>query len=235
MPEWIAKGEKITVHRATITSVSSNSLTLVPDSKSGIEPFQLPSDALILCTGYKAFFSALFLHSPELSASLGLPTPLSSIPPQITEKWEPLTRAADEKISKLFPRLVTPPPVRISSRKYSPARLYRYSIPTEYVRHNDRSLVIVGMAGVLNMATWSHISGLWAVAWLTGRLNPLKHLTMEEIEMEVAEQSIWPVRRYLNIGLAEPYSHIYETIPVSYLILERNRWACTYTVLSLTY
>ena len=173
----------------------------------------LSSDALILCTGYEPF-APIFSHSSTLTASLGLPTPFESLPPQVAEKWAPLTAAAEERISMLFPRLASPPPIKVAPRKTSPCRLYRSTVPTEYIRDNDRTLSFVGMAGVADMGTFSQLSALWAVAWLSGKLNPLENQTMDDIERQVAEQSIWPVRRYLNAGIALPTFFIYEAMPV---------------------
>ncbi|RPB25864.1 FAD/NAD(P)-binding domain-containing protein [Terfezia boudieri ATCC MYA-4762] len=211
--DWIHKGELITVHRATIKSISSNSIELVSAPSSGLVPSDLPSDALILCTGYKPF-SPIFSHSSTLAASLGLPTPLASLPLQVAEKWAPLTAAAEDRISMLFPRLASAPPIEVAPRKTSPCRLYRSAVPTEYIRHNDQTLVFVGMAAIADMGTFSQLSALWAVAWLSGKLKPLENQTMDDIERQVAEQSIWPVRRYLNAGVALPTFFMYESLPI---------------------
>ena len=175
-------------------------------------PSVLPSDSLILCTGYEPF-APIFSHSSTLTASLGLPTPLASLPLQVAEKWAPLTAAAEDRISTLFPRL-TSPPIKVAPRKTSPCRLYRSAVPTEYIRYNDRTLVFVGMTGVADMGTLSQLSALWAVAWLSGKLKPLENQKMDDIERQVAEQSIWPVRRYLNAGIALPTYFLYEAMPV---------------------
>lgn len=213
--DWIHQGDRITVHRASITSVSSDSgsITLTPAPSSGSKPIHLPTDALILCTGYKPF-APFFAHSPALMASLGLPMPLVSVPPTIAEKWSPLTQEADKKITKLFPRLASPPPIKMASSRNSPCRLYRYSVPTEYVRHNDRSLVFVGMAGLVSMGAYSLLSSLWGVAWLVGKLKPLENQSMEDIERHVAELSVWPMRRHLNNGIGKPTTLPCETMPV---------------------
>jgi len=218
--EWIHKGHLITVHRATITSISSNSVELVSAPSSGLVPSVLQSDALILCTGYEPF-APIFSHSSILTASLGLPTPLASVPPQVAEKWAPLTAAAEDRISMLFPRLASPPLIKVAPRKTSPCRLYRSCVPTEYIRDNDRTLVFVGVAVVADMGTLSQLSALWAVAWLSGKLKPLENQTMEDIERQVAEQSIWPARRYLNAGIALPTLYAFETIPVCIYWVEK--------------
>jgi len=213
--DWIHQGDRITVHRASIASVSSDSgsITLTPALSSDLKPTSLATDVLILCTGYKQF-APFFAHSPTLMASLGLPMPLASIPPAISEKWDPLTEEAEKRITKLFPRLASPPPIKVASRRNSPCRLYRNSVPTDYVRHNDRSLVFVGMTGVISMGAFSLLSSLWGVAWLVGKLNPLENQTMEDIERHVAELSIWPARRYLNVGIGKPTTFPHETMPV---------------------
>ena len=211
--DWIHKGDLITVHRATIMSVSSNSVELISAPLSGSVSSVLLSDALILCTGYKPF-APIFSHSSAIMASLGLPTPLSSLPSQIAEKWAPLTATAEKRISMLFPRLTSPPPVKVSPRKTSPCRLYRSVVPTEYIRDNDLTLAFVGTATVGIMGAFSQLSALWVVAWLSGKLKPLENQTMNDIERQVAEQSIWPVRRYLNTGIAQPTYFAYETMPV---------------------
>ncbi|KAI5803463.1 hypothetical protein DFH27DRAFT_49872 [Peziza echinospora] len=211
--DWIHNGEHITVHRAEITAYSSaNTITLATYPPSSTSPTHAPltTDAIVFCTGYK-HSTNLFL-APSLRLSLGFPAPLTSVPPEDAALWTPLTTSAHEHISAKFPYLKTPPTsTRIMPARDTPWRLYRHTIPLEYLRHQDRSFASVGTVQVLNTGIMTAINALWASAWLTGGYDPLEShrngtasevdVAMDLLYAKVAEESIWPSRRYLNHGI----------------------------------
>ncbi|KAF8470841.1 hypothetical protein BDZ91DRAFT_678162 [Kalaharituber pfeilii] len=213
--DWIHEERLIKVHRAIITSLSSDRVTITAPNSNASEPTitEFQTDALVFCTGYQPT-APFFGHNIKLSTEVGVPLPVDKLPAAEEKKWAALGESADAKISALFPRLKTPPPVKLYPRRLSPFRLYRHIVPPEYVRNDDRTLFFLGALGVYNTAILTQLASLWGIAWLVGKLNPLEKQSIEDIEQDIAEQCRWSERRYLNMGTAPIAIHMYDHMAV---------------------
>lgn len=149
------------------------------------------------------------------AAHLGLPYPKDCYPKELSQKWRSLDHEAELRVSELFPRLASPPSsYRAPNIPHTPFRLYNCILPTELYKSNDRSFVFVGAIGTGYTAIVSEVHALWAVAWMTGKLE-LK-ISAKEMEKEVALLDVWVKKRYLTAGQKIPYI-LYDFLPVSQL------------------
>src|ERR1700709_2108600 len=91
--ELIDEGKYVHVHRATISSAEGTTVHL----KNGAP---LPSDGIILATGWSPSQSQLF--DPSEHANLGLPIPVDSQPTEYKTHWDSLHSTSDAKVLSLF-------------------------------------------------------------------------------------------------------------------------------------
>lgn len=204
---WIHKGTNIKVYRQAITNLSGNQVHL--DNGEA-----LTTDALIYATGYDVRPE---VFSTADAAKLGVPAPVGEYPSDLKEKWDALEAEADKEITRLYPRLAQPPPVKWVNVPYTPYRLYRSIVPLSFLQRKDpdRSLVFVGAIGAANTGVMSEAVALWSVAWLTGNLDVT--LSHEELDKTIAFQTVFSKRRYLNAGAKYPYA-VYEYLAVCYVV-----------------
>ncbi|KAF8533366.1 hypothetical protein BDD12DRAFT_799267 [Trichophaea hybrida] len=180
-------GDLITVHRATITHLSSNNIFLSPSSPP------LQTDALILATGYHP--------------TCTIPSP--AIPPT-TASTAALDARAEAEVLRLFPRLKQAPTLyKIPSTQ--PFRLYNRIVPPEMIERGDRSFAFVGAVRGVGTAICAEATALWAAAWLSGNLEV--GLSREEMEWDVAMRNAFSRKRYAVSGAAGTCV-LYEYLPM---------------------
>ncbi|KAF8247350.1 FAD/NAD(P)-binding domain-containing protein [Wilcoxina mikolae CBS 423.85] len=181
--DYIHKGDRVTVHRAEIISITNHQVHLSNDTT-------FTADALIWATGWIRNDTRFDI---PLALELGLPVPISAVPIEIHKEWAKLDAIAESVILNSFPMLQSPPPYRIIPRTKTQSRLYRLTAPL----NSNRSIAFVGTMHTSGTAIISEIQALWAVAYLEDKL----HLPpIEEMRTEVAEANAWFRKRYLNLG-----------------------------------
>ena len=226
----IRSGEVVKIYRKDITALS-NSNVVLDDGTS------LQTDLLIYATGYRI---APTIFSSSDAAHLGLPVPVSQVPPAEVEKWNKLDAEADEEVCRLFPRLATPPtpltpptpptaptppppppppthqPQVLRGRdegELTPHRLYRTILPLSLLEADDRSFAVVGAIAASATGIVAEAVALWAVAWLTGQLDVKGKRAVQEVEREIALLNAFKARRYLQLGRRTP-TVMYEWLSV---------------------
>ena len=166
----IRAGTQLQIHRGSITSLSSTTATLSTGA-------HLPSDVVILATGYLPHPN-ITIPAP-LAADLGVPSPLSSYPDSLHQKWTDLDALADAEVVRRFPRLADPPVKDRHPPNTAPWRLYNTIVPPGMVESGDRSLVFVGAVSVLDTTLYPTPSNCkkegrrltepgWRKWWLSG-------------------------------------------------------------------
>jgi dimethylaniline monooxygenase (N-oxide forming) len=108
----IRSGEVVKVYRKDITALSDSNVILDDGSC-------LRTDLLIYATGYRI---APTMFSPSDAAHLGLPVPVSHVPPAEEKKWSRLDAEADGQVCRLFPRLLTAPTPPHTPHTHPPQR-----------------------------------------------------------------------------------------------------------------
>ncbi|CAG7852972.1 SubName: Full=Uncharacterized protein {ECO:0000313/EMBL:CCA71618.1} [Serendipita indica DSM 11827] len=192
----VRRGDGITIYRADITKLSGRHVHLADQTT-------LTTDMLIYATGYS-------IHQPIFSEQdayeLGLPVQISHIPSLTGNhdaQWP--TQAmeeADKEVLAKFPRLSNPP-VEPKKPTYTQYRLYRSILPFPLMKKRDRSLTFVGYLQGAAICIIGDVSALWAVAWMTGKLDIERD--MDEMEKECDLLNAFIKRRYLNAGREIPY------------------------------
>ena len=109
---------------------------------------------------------------------------------------------ADKAVLAKFPRLANPP-VQPKDPTYSQYRLYRSILPFPLLEKGDRSLTFVGYLQGAAICIIGDVSSLWAVAWMTGKLDIERE--MAEMEKECDLLNAFIKRRYLNAAREIPY------------------------------
>jgi hypothetical protein len=181
-------GNMMTVHRASITSMSGSTVILSND-------VVLSSDAAVFATGWD-YNSPLF--SPADAIELGTTAPLQEQSPETAAYWENLAAEADKEVLAKLPILGNPPEHFEREVNHTPYRLYRHILPSSLAAKDDRSLIFLGLLASIATSFYSEIAALWGVAWMEGLLNPAK--TKEEMDYDIAVVNKWCERRYLGRG-----------------------------------
>lgn len=146
------------------------------------------------------------LTTDMLIYAIGLPVQISHIPSLTGNhdaQWP--TQAmeeADKEVLAKFPRLSNPP-VEPKKPTYTQYRLYRSILPFPLMKKRDRSLTFVGYLQGAAICIIGDVSALWAVAWMTGKLDIERD--MDEMEKECDLLNAFIKRRYLNAGREIPY------------------------------
>ncbi|KAH8821299.1 hypothetical protein F5884DRAFT_816850 [Xylogone sp. PMI_703] len=187
----LQSGNLITVHRATITSMSGTTVHLNNGEN-------LESDAAVFGTGWNA---EIDIFSPAERLNLGIPAPLEVQDPATAAYWDNLRKSADAEVVSLLPILKNPPPHYERPINYTPFRLYRYILPSSLASAKDRSVVFLGQVTSVQTTIVNEVAALWSVAWMEDLL-PEKAIpkTKAEIDHEIAKVNAWCERRYLGRG-----------------------------------
>ncbi|RFU23562.1 hypothetical protein B7463_g12776, partial [Scytalidium lignicola] len=175
-------GTLITVHRATITSMSGTTIHLNNGET-------LQSDAAVFGTGWNAEIEFFSLAE---RLNLGIPAPLEQQDAATEAYWEDLKQSADKEVISLLPILANPPPHYQRPVPYTPFRLYRYILPSSLASANDRSLVFLGQVTSVQTTIVNEVSALWSVAWMEDFL-PAKAIpkTKAEMDYEISKVNAW--------------------------------------------
>ena len=164
-----------------------------------------------MCTGWLPH-SQLF--PTPVALDLGLPTAIAESTPEETAGWEKLEDGGDRSILARFP-LLRHPPAHFKTRPlYTPCRLYRAMVPV--VDIEDHSIIFLGKLVVGNNFRAAEVQGLWAVAYLDGRI-PLQRQAME---LEIGETVAWCRRRYLSKGDLGSWFY-FDTLDYTDMLLEQ--------------
>ncbi|KAJ6256440.1 hypothetical protein Dda_8941 [Drechslerella dactyloides] len=159
----------VEVIRDNIVKLEGEEVTLA----SG-DSFQ--TDAVIFATGWKASVS-LFSDNLELEMQLGLPS--TSYTDEYSKKWKELEDEADKRVYSENPILRdAPAPPKIPPQESGPFRLYHYAVPTNFA---DRSIVFLGVAPTPGTSPSGMVMGLWAAAYMTGKLDLPSKEEMEKV------------------------------------------------------
>ncbi|CAG7852970.1 SubName: Full=Related to dimethylaniline monooxygenase {ECO:0000313/EMBL:CCA70769.1} [Serendipita indica DSM 11827] len=196
-PELIKKiraGDGISIHRAEIVKLSGRTIHLHDGSS-------LQTDALVYATGYSIHHP---IFSQKDSFELGLPVRISQIPTIAPDASWPTQDMldADKEVLERFPRL-RDPPIQPKSPEWTQYWLYRFIVPFPLLQRNDRSLAFVGYLGGGTLSLVADVSALWAVAWLSGRLEIKR--PYEEMVQECDLLNAFLKRRCINASQAVPY------------------------------
>lgn len=184
-------GNLITVHRATITSMSGSTVHLNNGEN-------LQCDAAVFATGWDP---QMKFFSPQDRLNLGIPAPLEVQDPETAAYWDDLKQSADKEVLSLLPILANPPPHHQRPVSYTPFRLYRYIVPSSLAAANDRSLAFLGKVTSIQTTIANEVSALWSVAWMEDLLPPdTIPKTKSEMDYEIAKVNAWSERRYLSRG-----------------------------------
>lgn len=190
----VDEGTSVHIKGESITPIGVKSNHLSNDN--AVEP-----DAIIFATDWLPFHNALF--SDELAVELGLPVSPETLSLEDAAYWYNQDLAAESEVSRLYPALrkasFSPRPcIR------TPRRLFRTLVPSAFAAAGDRSPAFVGLVSNNQVVTHAKISGLWAAAYLDGRLDaataPVSRTLAgrERMCADVARMSVFMRRRYLG-------------------------------------
>ena len=162
--DMVAEGKIIHVHRASISSFSSSSVSLS-------DGHCLPSDGVVFATAWKTNQTAIF--SSSLLPDLGFPFALSKQTSEQCKHWNALDANADGQVRATFPMLADPPPEVVEYDRahakpatLTPFRLFRHIAPPNLAARGDRSLIVLGCLINTAVPIYAVISSLWGVAYL---------------------------------------------------------------------
>ena len=196
---YIHKGDQVKVHRADMVSIRGREVHL-SDSTA------LTADAVIWATGWHHNDHRF---SPSLAVSLGVPVPVTSVPPSMAKTWSALDEAAEAEVLALFPMLRSPPYTPAPGAK-TQSRWYRGTIPVDSDA-TDGSIAFVGMVRNSGLGIVIAVQTLWAVAYLEGEIALPD---VEEMRRQVALENAWCRRKYLAVGQGVPIA-MFEYLSVS--------------------
>lgn len=134
----------------------------------------IDTDLIVSSMGWKYGPSFDFLPK-QIHSDLGIPS--NDLTKTQKEMWDDLDAQADVEIMERFPRLKDgPKPQRKSSpAEYPPWRLWRAAAPPGLTEQN---IIFAGMLHNYTGATTAEILGLWAYAYVNGKLRePTSHLS----------------------------------------------------------
>lgn len=189
--DWIREGDTLKIYRSDVEKLGHDDKIYLASGEV------LQTDTFVFATGYEADQP---IFSPSDAASLGIPSK-HPVHTDITAEWTTLEHAADKKVCAGFPRLANSP-TDLSDCGFSGYKLHHTIVPLPLLSKNDRSLVFVGALTIVSTGAISNISALWAVAWLTGKLNIEQ--PAQELKEQVAFRNAFSRRRYLHMGSKSP-------------------------------
>jgi len=185
----VDEGKRVKVRRTGVKSIGANIVEL--DDGTTVQ-----ADAIIFATGWELAASEIF--SPELTAELGLPVPLNTLPPAEKRYWEALDDCADKEVLDIYP-ILAHPPKELSLRTHpdTPFRQFRTIVSPKLDAKNDRSIVFLGQLANTQHAFYAEISSLWTVAYLEGLLPDNDLIGNKEgMDKEIASMNAFMKRRY---------------------------------------
>jgi dimethylaniline monooxygenase (N-oxide forming) len=203
--DMVAEGEKIHVHRASISSFSTQSVN-ISDGQN------LPCDAVVFATGWKTNQTAIF--SPSLLPDLGFQYDLSSQSSEQAKHWNALDTNSEAQVRATFPMLASPPSEIVEYDRahtkpatLTPFRLFRYIAPPNLAARGDRSLIVLGCLINTSVPTYSEASSLWGVAYLENLpFTPTTEEALEDLnamEKNISLVDAWGILKFRD--RASPY------------------------------
>ncbi|KAF9009261.1 FAD/NAD(P)-binding domain-containing protein [Hymenopellis radicata] len=177
--EALHEGKTLRVHRATITSMSEDTVEL--------------SNGTTLRNVNGAIFATGWTYKTDIFE------PLIPGYPRLSH----LHKDADKDVLERLPLLAESPMSTTYQRPLirTPFRLYRYILPTSPSHLHARDLIFIGLLTNTQTAIYDEVSALWGVSFLEGlRDVPPK----VEMDKNIALVNAWCERRYLGRGKATP-------------------------------
>ncbi|OCK83967.1 FAD/NAD(P)-binding domain-containing protein [Lepidopterella palustris CBS 459.81] len=173
--EELHKGEKITLHRASIAGMSSQGIVL--DNGDNVD-----TDAVVFATGWR---SSIDFFSDEEAVELGVPIQPETQSVEMQKHWTRLQEEADEEIVGTFPQLrkFPRPGFEPDTTQF---RMYRQILSPRLLAQGDRSISFVGFVSNSQTAFCSELLALWAVAWMEGLYSQSSLPSESEMERDVA-------------------------------------------------
>lgn len=199
---WPTIAHHVHIYREAITSLNPTSLALSDGTN-------ILADVLVCATGWR---NSLSIFSASDTSRLGLPSPISSLPPESSAKWHQLNATADQAILSTFPSLAHPPRHYEPTITHSPYRLYRMLVPPS---DPSRSIVFLGHMTVGNNFRAAECQALWAAAYLDGNITLP---STDKMEAQIALSNAWNRRRYLGKGRAGNWFY-YDLVPYTDVLL----------------
>jgi dimethylaniline monooxygenase (N-oxide forming) len=194
--EIVDEGKLIHVNRAHPTSAKGRFLTLSTGET-------IATDAIVWCTGW--MISNLFLFEPALADEVGLPLLPHCLPEESAKYWEPLDKAAEDRLVELYPVFKNPPEDLKSNLPISPFRLFRFVVSPKLTARGDNSLVILGNYANGRVQTTAEIISLWSVAYLEDLLPPSTKAQLQDLDgMNKDIAHVWAYGRTRFLGF-NPY------------------------------
>jgi dimethylaniline monooxygenase (N-oxide forming) len=179
-------GEDLQAHRASITSMSGNTVSLSNGDT-------VPADAAIFGSGWD-FRSTSF--NPADALELGTNSLLKDEDAAASAYWKKLQAYAEKEVLETLPILKAPPPHHELDVEYTPLRLYHCILSLSLVEKSDRSLIFLGLVTNTQTSIYAKVSGLWGVSWMESLLDISK--SKEELDSEIAKVNAWMARRYFS-------------------------------------
>jgi hypothetical protein len=186
----------------------------------------LPSDALVACTGWTAIPPVKFL--PE-GIDLGLPT--SKLP---TADYLKLIQRVDNEIITRYPRLKTPParnpklkPRQVvdGDKKLSSYNLYRFMVPPSTVPQRD--IAFMGAHMCFFTPQVAQLQALWVAAYMSNSPHLQLPTSSETIQYETVLHNRFGKWRYPQ-GFGESWpDFVFDAVPYVDMLLADlglNRW-----------
>ena len=167
----------------------------------------LPSDCVILCTGWTDNLNAF---DTNLREKLGLPSAAD-----FTKAWVEADARADAEVDRLFPVLTminhdTPDGEHDTASTHRPWRLYRRMVSPGMADSGDRSILFPGQIHSVFTPLVAELQALWGAAFLLGELSIP---SIKAMQTEVSLWNSWTKKRYLAQGRKHAYS-IYDYLAV---------------------
>ncbi|KAL8916063.1 MAG: hypothetical protein Q9208_008717 [Pyrenodesmia sp. 3 TL-2023] len=153
---WDTVAENVQIYHEDIETLDTGVVRLMDGQ-------EIPADVILCGTGWTP--SLGFFDHDQL-AKLGLPQPIGSYPSEQAGMWKELEEEADRTVLDRFPILAKPPDHYREPIKITPYRLYNSIAPLL-----DRSVAIVGHVLIANYFHLSEYQGIWATAYLDGKVN----------------------------------------------------------------
>ncbi len=190
----------VTVHRTSIKSFVDGCVSL--DNGQS-----LPTDCVILCTGWT---DNLDNFDMSLREKLGLPSAAD-----FSGSWADADARADAEVDRLLPVLRsiphdTPGGEHGAASAHRPWRLYRRMVSPGMADSGDRSIFFPGQIHSVFTPLVAELQALWGAAFLLGDM-PLP--SMDAMQREVSLWNSWTKKRYLAQGRKHAYS-IYDYLAV---------------------
>ncbi|ETN44956.1 uncharacterized protein HMPREF1541_09831 [Cyphellophora europaea CBS 101466] len=179
------------VHRTSITSFVDDQVVLKDGQR-------LPTDFVILCTGWKHNLS---VYDDQLQSTLGLPSKAGE-----DASWTTYDKRANSKVDELLPNLQSIPHETYenpANRETRPWRLYRRLVSPQLADKADRSIVFLGQIHSVYTPLVSEMQSLWSCAYLLGELPTP---SVEGMREEISLWNAWTAKRYLAQGRKHAYS-----------------------------